>query len=112
MLSPLNGNGTTLTFVPHKDSILLDGRIAIKTSTLDVELVASNILSTSFFSKEMTLLSQTLTLLSKALSFATRPSSSQVFPALSNWAAVSGMPLRLTGPHQPITLNSPLKLKF
>ena len=78
----------TNIFFPHKEPILSDSRIAIKHPdplSADIELLVSNILSTSFFSKEMTLLSQTLALVFKAVSFATSaPSSPQVVPALSN----------------------------
>lgn len=66
---PLNGYVTTPTSVPHRDSIFPDGAFAVthpQTGNLYAELVVSNILSTSFFSKEMTL-SQTLTLVSKAV---------------------------------------------
>lgn len=50
------------------------------------------VIATSFFSKELTLLSQTLTCVFKAVSFATCPSSAQVSPALKLGCCIRHVP--------------------
>lgn len=65
--------------------------------TLGAELVANHIFSTSFCCKEMTLVIETFSLGSKAV-FCYLSLLTSGVSALSDWAAVSGISLRLTDP--------------
>ncbi len=110
---PLNGNGTTLTFAPHKDLSLTcqwDCNKTHRPAHQMLDCLTSNILSTSFFSKEMTL-SQTINRCFQGCELHV-PLHLRCLLSSQTGLLCQACPLRLTGPHWPTMLNSPLKLKL